>query len=256
MTIEQQSGTIPRRQVVRGAAWAVPVVAVAAAAPRAAASPCASEPCLTTAVTNFGTSSSATNGWSLTTTGSFYGSSSGNPQAVGWYPGPFTYAGAQTSYRAGTTIQCTPAFTSTNNPVTLTGPVVVAQGDPQQSGSTISWGKTFCLVGGRTYTFTYNWIRYGVNGLAAYQYTYITPGEAPVGGAGTLLGSVNAAPVRSNNASGTTSVAYTPTAGGLYTFYFHWTFDQATSYPVSTRPDCGTYANDFAVNAPIVTCTG
>jgi hypothetical protein len=40
MPTEHQTSTISRRRVAQGAAWAVPVIAVGAAAPNAAASPC------------------------------------------------------------------------------------------------------------------------------------------------------------------------------------------------------------------------
>lgn len=258
----RDSQGVSRRRIAHGAAWAVPVIVVGTAAPALAASgPCAPGACLGTADTNFGTSSTATNGWALSTTGSFYG---GADQSIGWYNG-FTYQAGQTAYQWGSgTVKC-PGAPTTATTVSLSGPAVVAQGDPSapasppsSPGASVTWAKSFCLVGGRTYTFTYNWISYGPNGLAAYQRTYIVSGGTPLGTGGTQLGSTITAPALSDNASGTASVSYTVpgTGAAYYTFYYYWTFQAAASFPVATHPDCGTYANDFAVNAPLVTCLG
>ncbi|WOQ16876.1 hypothetical protein [Raineyella sp. W15-4] len=144
----------------------------------------------------------------------------------------------------------------------MTGPVVVAQGDPSQANSTITVAKTFCLVAGKTYTFTYDWISYGINPLAAHQSTYIVAGTSPVGTSGAQLGNTIDAPPHSPNGSGHVVLTYTAPTTGQYTFYFYWTFQTAGNYSGSRCysggpivSNCQTYANDFAVGQVVVNCS-
>lgn len=221
---------VSRRAVASGAAWAVPAVAVAAAAPAYSASPCQPDACPDM---GFGGAINQ-NGWSFGSTGSY---ATGGNQRVGYYASytPATGRGECDSITGGGA-----AGTLYN--------AIVAEADPT-SGSptpTITYEKTVCLAAGRTYNFAFNYAYYAPNRRAEYLDAQI------LNSAGTVVRSANriTAPASSANGRGTGILSFQPQATGCYTFRYYWSFASTPAY--DSR--CNRFANDIGVTAPTVTC--
>lgn len=235
--------TPSRRQVARGAAWAVPTLVVGTAAPALAASGCIPVTGSTlTAQLAFGGASGA-NGWTAGGSGSFYGSTA-RPNWASTY----TQNGANNSV-TGCSSRPFPSNSIALGTSSTDG-VVIGNPDPSRADGRLTYSKTLCLGPG-TYALAYDWVSLTYNSVGS---TLRLTATRDGGTAATIGSDVIAQPGNATSnqfGSGSRSGSLTVPTSNTYTFTYTWTFTVATSY--GSVNDCPTFANDIAVTAPRTT---
>ena len=225
---------VSRRQLAKGAAWTLPIITTAAAAPHAAASVVCSSTCPTPP--SYGGQAGGANGWVKS--------------------GAATLAYAATNTPAtGANANCTvlnssSPYTQTVLPGTGGGTlnnVVGAFADPDAAGSTATLSVPVCLSVGKAYTFAFDWNTYAANARGSTLVATVTSS------AGTVLATATVkAASQTSNAKGTTTLpAFTVPSSDNYTFSYTWSFDTA---PSSYAGTCYHSANDIAVTTYRLTC--
>lgn len=236
--------TPSRRQVARGAAWAVPTLVVGTAAPALAASGCIPVTGSTlTAQLAFG-SSTAPRTWTSGYSGRFFDSDIPAPAVA-----PSYSQRGQSNAITGCSSRPYPT-NSISLGANSADDVVVGSPDPREADSGLTYSKTICLGPG-TYSIAFDWVSLTYNSVGSTLKLTATR----EGGASVNIGnSVVAAPGNATSnqyGSGTTTGSLTVSSSNTYTFTYAWTFTAATSYGSSNG--CATYANDIAVTAPRIT---
>ena len=219
---------LTRRQVAKGAAWAVPVIALATPAPAIAAStiqPCTPSGCPSGAFDNQWTATSTAIVPATGTTG----------VKSSWTPA--------TGNNACTNVAGGSGAGTANN-------VAVGEGDPSGPGGYLVFSKVLCFTGGTRLTAGYSWLSYNTNNRAAYMQMAIEPyvGQSPspvLGAAGSTLGPLITAEPRTTNTRGTvTGATYTVPVTGRYMLKIVWTFGVT---PTSYSGQCNYGANDIGM---------
>ena len=163
-----------------------------------------------------------------------------------------------TSYPVGCTDQSStvPAITALVN-------VYLYSQDPADANTHLYYGKPMCLIGGKKYTFDFNWNAYALNTVTAYGQAAISTTINSSALATSVLVTIEGCTTQSSgtgassgcqsqNKTGSGSVSFTPATSGTYFFRYVWWFGTAKSYTGST---CADRANDIAFQEPTVTCT-
>ncbi|UVY85323.1 hypothetical protein NLU66_06955 [Brachybacterium sp. NBEC-018] len=263
MTATPAKTTVTRRTLARSVAWIAPTAVVAAAAPALAVS----TDCVTV---NLAVGSQMTltwdNQWVESLNSSNFVANSG------------TLAGSPTTFTPSSGSRCLNGRNvAAATPVTQ---AKIGQRDPNKNGATFSYDRTLCIAAG-TYQIRYYAAAYRGNPITAY----MTPSvHSPTGStlavtaipSTTLSQSVTAHGfINPSTGSGTNSnyvqsnlsrtqfgFQFVVPTRGTYTFRFLWSFgaistDAANAGRLTQNPFQGdaclpTYANDIAVEAPVI----
>lgn len=232
--------TPSRRQVARGAAWAVPTLVVGTAAPALAASGCIPVTGSTlTAQLSFNSASGA-NGWTGARAKRFYNGGAG-PEVTSSY--------SQRSWDQSTTGCGERAAPKNSISLSPAGGVAIGNPDPAESSAMLTYSKTICLGPG-TYNIAYDWVSLTYNAVGSSLQLTATRGS---GTAVNLDNAVDALPGNTSSnpyGSGSRAATLIVPSPNTYTFTYTWTFTVATSY--GDNNGCNTYANDIAVSSPRV----
>lgn len=217
-----------RRTVTKGVGWAVPTIALGAAAPAFAASPCSCTPNGCPSM-GFGGALDG-NGWKLSTVGTFTG---GTTRYSGTYA-PSTGGNASCNSVTGGT-----------GGGSISGAIVM-EGDPTAAGASITYSKSVCLQAGRTYTFAWSWNSFNANNRSMFLDAQVVSCSGTVVATAAQVQALG----RTTNNRGSRMLTVTPTATSLYTFEFIGTFGTTPAYDSA----CNRYANDIGFTAPL--CSG
>lgn len=147
-----------RRTLARGAAWALPTIAVAAAAPAVAASP-SPQPCTPDGCP----SGDLSTGWQSASASIIANTGTTGYKAI-WAPATGHNGCANPGTGAGTA-----------------NGVAVGEGDPSARGSYLLYSKTLCFARGTVIRPSFEYLTYAANGRAAYMQMFIEPftGQTP-----------------------------------------------------------------------------
>lgn len=229
---------LSRRAVAQGAAWAVPVVVVASAAPAMACSgpfSCTPDGCPVPDLVS--------GDWRVSSSAIVSGTGTTGLKNT-WTPA--TGNNACTNVAGGSA-----AGTASN--------VVVGEGDPKADNGYLIYSKIFCYAANTTLSVSYQWQSYNTNRRAAYMQIYIEPytGQAPstfLATGGSTIGPQISAPAKTVNAAGSvTGATFTTGAAGKYMIKFVWTFDPSPAFDMSTICTYGT--NDIGVHGAEWSCS-
>lgn len=161
-----------RRTVAKGAAWSVPAVAIAAAAPAMALSVTCADPCPTALFTGPGSNNVGTAYPSQTQGCAPLGLNANS----GWYWGsdralstmcnpPTNMTGfvRVASNSMSSPMTCTPNSRGVTQTLIDGHPVVYTEDDPTSGKMTYALQRKLCLTGGKTYTFCFRYMLRRVN---------------------------------------------------------------------------------------------
>lgn len=243
---------------MRGAAWATPTVIVTASAPAFAAS----SPCIPVNLpVNASTPLEWDSGWTETLDASQFVNGTG------------TLAGAPQAFRGSGGSACVNGNSVTQTSTEVTN-AKVGQRDPKTNSASFSYSRAVCFAAG-TYELTYFANAYQGNPVTAYMKPSITgpSGTLATTAAGSLSKDVtsygfinpttgtgpNPAYTKANLERTQFGFRFVVAANGTFTFRFVWTFGAISTDAANTGQlertgnSCNpTYANDIAVEAPIV----
>lgn len=249
-----------RRSLARGAAWAVPTIVVATASPALAAS----SACI---AVNPAVNSSTTLNWDSGWTEILVASD--------FVDGTGSLEGTADTFAPKDRGRCNNG--SPLNDVTPVANAKVGERDPRYSTSTFAYERALCIAPG-TYTLTYEAAAFRGNPVTAYMDPSIRNPSGVAVSTSAVSGlaqqvvaqgfvkrdtgdGVNPDYVKSNMGRTQFGFRFVAPSQGTYTFRFTWTFstrakastnsgELTPTYNAQCRP---TYANDIAVEAPIVT---
>ncbi len=239
---------VARRHVARGAAWAVPSLAVAASAPAVAAS-CSPEP-FTSSLTLGSTQAESPN-WVASA-----------PSNIG--AGGFTWAAAS-AWTPG--VGCRPAGTCVAGASTIPSNTVRYVGDPSSAGAvaTLTSAATFTTTQVKNLRFTLTYSHTGCQGRTQYfrirlfntvTSTYVASSPSPLISAYGYMDPLwpGTATAVASNVTAAATFANLPV--GTYRVVYEWFYNDITpsGFCSSIACVCDVQSTDIGVTAPTVTC--